>query len=314
MVSGASGDAGIGVLKSLSPLKSEVVTIGADSAALHGGMLYASENEVIPRVNSRNYLDSLIQILVDKSVDFYIPTIDSEIGLISEFRETIRSFSGAVVLTGPLESIKICEDKYSTASFLEELGLPFPATELADNRSKFSDLFLDYPVIVKPRRGNGSRGLIRYPSHKEVPESLGDNWIIQEDLGEYSREFTAGVLVLDDETRQVSFIRTLKNGSTATAQEFRSVELADMLRKVAESLGHGYWNIQGKILDSGPVIFEINPRFSGSSDIVSEYFNAPAIWLFNELGRTFDTKSSVGSGQIWVKVPTHHLLEKKPWG
>ena len=55
----------------------------------------------------------------------------------------------------------ICLDKYKTLKFLSSCGLDVPKYGLVG-----VNLPADYPVVVKPRRGQGSKGIRKIKSKK----------------------------------------------------------------------------------------------------------------------------------------------------
>ena len=62
--------------------------------------------------------------------------------------------------------------------------------------------------------------------------------------------------------------RKLKNGNTKIAFHNKDLNLNDFIYKITKKLKpYGATNFQLKLTKSGPVIFEINPRFSGTTPI-----------------------------------------------
>ena len=91
--------------------------------------------------------------------------------------------------------------------------------------------------------------------------------IIQEYLKGLDREYTCGATFIEDEVLTIiSLRRTLKNGNTQQA----FCEKTDIIDKYIKNLTlsikpFGPINFQLRLTDRGPVVFEINPRFSGTT-------------------------------------------------
>ena len=96
-----------------------------------------------------------------------------------------------------------------------------------------------------------------------------DKPIIQEYLGDLNQEYTCGATCIDHEiVTIISLRRTLKNGNTQQAFCEKTDEIDDYIRKLTLSLKpYGPINFQLRLTDRGPVVFEINPRFSGTTPI-----------------------------------------------
>ena len=96
-----------------------------------------------------------------------------------------------------------------------------------------------------------------------------DKPIIQEYLGDLNQEYTCGATCIDHEIITIiSLRRTLKNGNTQQAFCEKTDEIDAYIRKLTLSLKpYGPVNFQLRLTERGPVVFEINPRFSGTTPI-----------------------------------------------
>jgi carbamoyl-phosphate synthase large subunit len=128
-----------------------------------------------------------------------------------------------------------------------------------------------YPFIVKPRFGSGSVGLDLIKNSQMLRKHFAsheEEMVAQEFIDAPDNEFTCGLSFNRDGKLLQTIIlkRSLKKGFTqfAAVEQQEGVELR--IREIASVLeGRGSYNIQGKLVDGDFVVFEINPRFSGTT-------------------------------------------------
>ena len=92
------------------------------------------------------------------------------------------------------------------------------------------------------------------------------NEIFQELLLPAKEEYTCGLYrSVTGEVRSISIKRRLQGGYTCAGEVICNVAISEYLQRIAESLClQGSINVQLKLTSSGPVAFEINPRFSST--------------------------------------------------
>jgi len=215
----------------------------------------------VPPVDDPGYLDALRALVAEHDVRLVVPLADLDHLLLAQRREEL----GALVLLPGPETIRLCEDKYAAHTFFAGRGIPTPATwlpgELPDD--------LTFPVLVKARRGFGSRHIYRADDRRELEFFLGytakDSMVQQVCRGE---EFSIDVFC-DTDARCLNAIpRTMiesKGGESIKGMTTRDSQLIDHGRRVAEALGIvGPANIQCfREPDGSLPVTDINPRFGG---------------------------------------------------
>jgi carbamoyl-phosphate synthase large subunit len=321
LVSGAGGDAGIGVIRAL--VRSGLpLHVHASNYDLNGAGLWMAEfGHISENVESDTYLESLVKLLETERVDAYIPTVDSELAKIAANYSWLVQKTSAKILIGQPEKVLLCSDKLLTQNLISESGLlplsTFTAKTLIQSASGGGIVGSRHGWIRKPRRGRGSREISYLKSLDNFREGQEEeNFVYQELAPVESREFTAGVYVGTKGAALVAaFWRELRSGSTSSAEPISGKEwefLYDDARRLGEHLGLGYWNIQGKADEQRSYIFEINPRFSGTTELVSRFFNAPAIWVSEGLGLNFSPvyKDSRSSGDRYVRYQEFLTVSK----
>ncbi len=195
--------------------------------------------------------------------------LDFEVALLAQYRDVIERETGATIVVADSHVVSICKDKYMTALFLKEHGFLYPDSVLPEDVDGLIDR-CGFPLIVKPRFGFRSRGLSVVNTRDELPFALAncENPVIQQLVGDAAHEYTCGTLC--DQQGLISTIalrRDLKDGNTIRAYWDESCRtLNPFLERIAQTLGaFGPLNIQLRLLPQGPVVFEINPRFSGTT-------------------------------------------------
>jgi carbamoyl-phosphate synthase large subunit len=277
-ITGISGDVGRGAICGLRTgydAPNDIWILGLDANGDCPGRDMIDAFAKLPPVASPKYLDALTSQLRAHAVDVLLPGIDSEIILLSRARDRFAEGATRVALA-PADLIEAADDKLATAAFVIARGLRAPMTCDADY-----PLDLGFPVVAKPRRGQGSRGVVTLDDKTSLDAFLGERrpgYCLQRYVE--GPEITVGFLydwngVLRD---AIAMERTLECGRTARAVVTRSPEMLRFMDDFGAKIkGAGAINAQLRLdPDAGPQIFEINARLSGSTDIrVAIGFNDP---------------------------------------
>ncbi|GAB3212452.1 ATP-grasp domain-containing protein [Marinactinospora thermotolerans] len=230
------------------------------------GLYLSDRGYLVPPGDTDDYLPEIRGICLKENAAALIPLVDEELITVTELED-----EGVAVLAPRRDFISTCLDKLVLMERLEAAGIPIPATRTA---TEWTD-DLEFPVVVKPRSGRGSRGVAVCGSAAEVrrlindgPYSAGD-LIIQERIT--GPEYTVSVVVWRDGRVQavVSKEVILKRGVTKFAVTRRDERVSEVCREVQRVLrADGPFNVQLALDSSGlPRIFEINPRFSSTAPL-----------------------------------------------
>jgi carbamoyl-phosphate synthase large subunit len=126
-------------------------TIAADPSALAPAQYAAHVRTACPLVDDPHYVQALRELCEQHEVGAVLPLTDLDIEVLARAREE-RRLPAFVPSAGVARATY---DKHETHLLLERLGLPSPPTALPD-----ADLdAVEYPVMVKPRRGSGARSI-----------------------------------------------------------------------------------------------------------------------------------------------------------
>lgn len=102
-------------------LSVDLTIIGADITADAPILQFCDERKLIYKIRDRNYIPQLLGICETEKVDCLIPTIDTDLMLLSENKERFEAIGTKVLIAEP-EKVKICRDKNYTAPTLFSLG------------------------------------------------------------------------------------------------------------------------------------------------------------------------------------------------
>lgn len=246
-------------LRSLRLAGSVIVTdVNPLSPAVH----VADRAYRVPLSTDADFLSEILGICGAERIRLVIPTIDDELPV---FGREHRQFEemGITVASSSESTAMLCNDKYSTCRHLDAHNVPVARTY--DPSEVTADLPL--PLFIKPRVGRGAVGAFPIRSAREldffgqyVPDP-----IVQEYLD--GPEFTIDVLC-DFSGRPLSIVPrervVIRAGVIDRGRTVNDPRLIGLAQAACAAIPFsGPLNIQCRMRGDQPVIFEINPRFSG---------------------------------------------------
>lgn len=216
----------------------------------------------VPLSSDPGYIETLLAICEADEIGLLVPTIDDELSLVSAAVPRFEAI-GTQVAVSPVETTDICNDKYRTAGRLQAHGVCAATTWLPHQRAEMPEP----PVFVKPRAGRGGIGAVAARTAHELDFFLGyvGDPVVQEYLD--GPEFTID-LFCDFRGRPIAAVPrervVIRAGVIDRGRTVRDRALIDLAVDCAKALVfRGAVNIQCRRVDGRPVVFEINPRFSG---------------------------------------------------
>ncbi len=261
IVTGCGGDIGLGAGRILKMAGIAQRIVGCDLTPDHAGSAVFDVCELLPPASDPTYLLRLGELVNKVSAQWILPTSEHELRFLTKSCSK-RIIEGARLLMANPEALTTGFDKLATARFLEDAGLPFPWTQSVSEGAP-----REFPCIIKKRFGSGGRdvALVNEELAPHYQRGRADD-IWQEYLRPDDQEYTCGVFrSRSGETRSVVFRRTLLEGVTSKGQVVSDPEIESLLRKMADRLNlRGCINVQLRLTERGPVVFEINPRLSST--------------------------------------------------
>ena len=167
LVSAISGNLGQSVCKTIRKHFGDANITGVDSLNPLQGFGLCNNIIKVPFAVDENYIESILQIVKQKEIDIIIPCNDFEVEILNA-----NEYLNRMTLTTKFKSNSNIFDKYLCFKEFEKLQIGFCNSYLPSNFS------LDFEnIILKPRRGSGSKGIVKNPSNIL---DFDDNYIIQD--------------------------------------------------------------------------------------------------------------------------------------
>lgn len=278
LITGIGGDISQGVATILRENRHDLRLIGVDVHTQHGGHLFVDQFDLVPNASSPEYVDAIKAIVRKYSVDVVIPMSEPELGAARPFSELAP---GVKWITAGERVVVAGLDKLETMRALAELGVPVPWTKhVSEGRP------MAYPCILKNRSGSGSRAVFAISNDEDVDYLVKryPDAIFQELLEPAEREVTCAVYRRrDGEVASLLMLRRLTGGFTGWAKVIKDEETSRMCEVIAQGLDlRGSMNIQLRLTDKGPRVFEINPRFSSTVLMRHRLGYTDVLWALDE--------------------------------
>ncbi len=156
----------IRTLREAYPEGVRIVGLSTDPYTAHQAIL--DSFYVVTETDGPKYIDELITILLIEHVDIIFPIVSEGLEMVMEYEETIRSKTGARILSSPLVAIQTANDKGLLYSFFkqsssQELASLIPDYTLVDTKSALLGAISDIKrsgkdPCIKRRRGEDAEG------------------------------------------------------------------------------------------------------------------------------------------------------------
>lgn len=267
----------------LHPLGGNVYAVNTTSDTT--GYMAADDAMVVPPSSNENYVDILLELCKRWKVKLLFSLHDWDAPVIARARNRFLDI-GVIPVMGSANVLGACLDKFTSVKVMESIGVPTPKTVLSldDTVSLINEV--GFPLIVKPRWGQGSIGMFKVFSYEELKAAYYLSEIA-------ARRFTAICLEIDQRAPQViiqqcidgdefgcdivndlnglnrkCFIKRkfgMRSGETDAAESVEFPLIEEYASKV------GLWSKHIGCMDSDwiidrngrPYLIELNPRFGG---------------------------------------------------
>ncbi|MGM1061358.1 hypothetical protein [Saccharothrix sp. Mg75] len=230
---------------------------------------------------------------------------------------------GATLTSGPGSVISAAYDKAATVRMFGAIGLPFAGTsDDIEGAAKLASRF-GWPLIIKPRHGNSSRGVrlarnesgLRACFRPDVDIAQEFLQVGSRDQRSWDGQFPGGQdgeyslqLLLDRRGQKIGHFcsrNTLAAGVPRLVETVADTQIDVLLQQFHHTLGSlgawGVWNLQGRCCNDGTIrVFEINARPTGLTGLRARLG-------FNELDLLYEALI-LGYSQSVLESPTVGLL------
>ncbi len=245
----------------------KLVIYGIDISEDAPATAYCDCTRSVCRMLDKNYIPELLQICKDDKIDLIIPTIDTDLTVLSENADVFAKEGTKVLISSP-DVISICRDKNKTSDFFESCGLKTPKT--VNDYRLYDGLF---PCFIKPKDGSSSINAYKVNNQSELrvyAELIGD-YIIQPYV--HGVEYTVDIFCDFDGNpiTVIPRIRVAVRGGEVLKTRIAMDEkiIADSLKIVEKFKPCGPLTVQliRHCETDSDYYIEINPRFGGGSPL-----------------------------------------------
>jgi len=306
LVTGVGGRAvGHQILHALSYVKDAYRVVAADMDRFSFGLYGVERQYLIPAATAPDYREAIVRIVRKEGVSALLPGTEIELPVLTAAASEL-SDAGCTVIANPHPVVRRCQDKAELHRWLSENGAAGPRTVEARH---WRDLIAEvgFPIVGKPRTGTGaSRDVAILVDEAEVQWYLeripggAERAIFQEYVGDAESEYTVGVMVSRSGSvidsialhRRLSGLslgqERLVGGrryaiSTGYSQGYivDHPEVRGQCEELALRVGaRGPLNVQLRFVEGRIRVFEVHPRFSGTTSIRADVgFNEPDVLI-----------------------------------
>ena len=252
-------------------LGDEITIIGTDNSPMAPALYVCDKKFLVPRIDSAEYVETILNIAKDNHVDAITTLIDPEIEVLAKNRQLFLD-NGILPLCPEVKTAGYCFDKYEMFLYLTEKGVRTVLTydTLDHFKEGLAKNEIEFPVFIKPRSGSGSVGAHKVNNMQQLEADFakGDfDYIIQEMM-------TAGDCDADVYIDCISHepvaafsknkIETKIGGASKTIS-FKDQKLFDFIKDVCKVLEfNGPVDMDFWYKDGEYYLSEVNPRFGGA--------------------------------------------------
>ena len=247
-------------------LNKELRIYGADMAGTAPALAYCDFTRKVVAMKDPRYIDNLLSICADDHIDLLIPTIDTDLLVLSENQKKFEAIGTKVMISAP-DKIRICRDKNNTSQFFVDCGLhaPMPVNDWKEYKS-------GYPAFIKPKDGSSSINAFKVENQEELEVYAGqvEDYIVQPFVS--GHEYTIDIFcdwegepisIVPRERLQVRAGEVLK---TQICMDKTMIEESKALCKAFKPCGP--MTVQLIRDEAGNDWYiEINPRFGGGAPL-----------------------------------------------
>lgn len=282
-------------------LNQELKIYGADMSGTAPALAYCDYTRRITAMKDPKYIDDLLQICLEDKIDLIVPTIDTDLLILSENKCRFNRIGTRVLISEP-DKIQICRDKNLTFAFFENLGLHAPRP--VKDWKKYNS---GYPAFIKPKDGSSSINAFKVENVEELEIYARqiDDYIVQPFI--YGHEYTIDIFcnwsgepisIVPRERIQVRAGEVLQ-----TRIELDQTMIEESRKLCAAFRPCGPMTVQ-LIRDGNGVdwFIEINPRFGGGAPLSMKAGARSAEMILRMMdGESVDYITDIADGAVYSR-------------
>lgn len=286
LLTGAGGAAAVSFIKATRDETVELYASDMDPLAAGLYLVPPTRRHLVLAGADPGFVSHILELCIRHGIDVLVPTVDSELLAVARAQDAFAA-AGVRLLLASTATLELCLDKLT---LLRACASVVPVGRHDALNGAFSAEGWDFPVMVKPRAGSGSRGIEKVTSPARLSDLPHDGQLlVQEYLP--GAEYSVDVLAAGD-GRIIAAVPRVRlkvdSGVAVTARTLHDRELEDLACRVATRIGLRYAaNIQFRRNAEGtPILLEVNARFPGTMPLtVHSGVNMPLLALRDVLGQ-----------------------------
>lgn len=253
----AGTEIGLEIFHALNFCK-EVKIFGAGQDISNHAKFIFPEYHILPSIHEEGWLNALSNLCVKFNIDYIFPAYDDVIVALSKQRDRLP----AKVISSSPRTCEIARSKSATYHYLaKDIRVP----DLFESPSQVCE----FPVLVKPDRGQGSLGITKVTDLESLEQAL--KIVPDPIICEYlpGEEYTVDCFT--DRERGLLFAgarsrRRIRNGISVNTITEYIPELNLMAERISKVLNlRGAWFFQVKRAKKGEfALLEVAPRIAGA--------------------------------------------------
>lgn len=277
--------------------------IGVDIDELAPALNFVDKKYIVPRLNSSEFIPTIIDICKKENIALIIPTIDTELEVYSKNKALIEKETKTKVMVSDIDVISKVRDKIATYNFLKREGFDVPRliTEQDIDNKNYT-----FPLFIKPLDGSSSINAFKIQNEKELMffKDYVPNPMIQEfaDGQEYCvdvfSDFDSNIITTVPKLRLAH-----RSGEITKSKIVKDREIIELSKRLVEVLKpKGEINFDCIKTKDSIKIIEINGRFAGGAPISFKAgANSPENLYKILLGETLEYNENYNDGMIALR-------------
>ena len=247
-------------------LNKELKIYGADMAGTAPALAYCDYACRVVAMKDPGYIQNLLDICITDHINLLIPTIDTDLLVLSENKERFEEIGTRVMISAP-EMIRICRDKNNTSQFFVDCGLhaSMPVNDWLEYKSS-------YPAFIKPKDGSSSINAFKVENEEELEVYAGqvEDYIVQPFIS--GHEYTIDIFC-DWNGDPISIVPRerlqVRAGEVLKTQIYMDLVMIQEMKTLCKAFKPcGPMTVQLIRDDKGiDWYIEINPRFGGGTPL-----------------------------------------------
>ena len=243
-----------------------------DLVATAPALYFATNEYVVPRIDSPEYINTILKICKEGNVKAITTLIDPEIEVLSRNRDKFLEIGVLPLCPADDITARCCFDKYEMFKYCTENGIPTPLTyhNFDEFKKGLAEGKISFPVFMKPICGSGSVGAHKVNTLEQAEQdwfSGEHDYIIQELMTGGDCDADVYVDAISHKAVAAFSKRKIETriGGASKTISYKDQKLFNFIEKVASVFKFcGPMDMDFFIKDGEYLLSEVNPRFGGA--------------------------------------------------